>query len=102
MCLVIAVESTERDGEAVEPATDELQRDIELVAMDADEDTGVDLLLPDGQIRMVRVDLLLRLDLSTISIRLSSFVRLCPCSMTLLIRLVGKRDSQREQYRSIQ
>src|SRR3989338_3390165 len=60
VCLVIAIEGTERDGETVGPATDDLQRDIGLVAMDADEETDIDLILPDGQIRMVRVDLLLR------------------------------------------
>src|SRR5262245_46155304 len=51
------------NGETVCTAANDLERDIRLMTVDTDEETNINLVPPDGQIRMVRIDLALRHDL---------------------------------------
>src|SRR5687768_9853441 len=47
---------TDRHRATVRPRPNHLQGEIGIVAMDADKNTGFDLVAPDRQIRMVRID----------------------------------------------
>ena len=63
MCLVVTAEGAQRDRETIRASTNDLEPDIGLMAVDPDEETDIDLVFPDGEIRMVRVDFFLRDDL---------------------------------------
>src|SRR5437867_13337496 len=52
-----------RDRVAVRPAPDDLEGQVGLVAVDSHEHADVDLVVPDREIRMVRINLYLRVDL---------------------------------------
>ncbi len=61
--ILMALFGTDRHGAAIGSRPDHLERKIGIMAMHADEDTGFDLIAPDRQIRMVRIDHLFRINL---------------------------------------
>src|SRR5512139_1336097 len=61
--FIVATEGTESERETICSSANDLQCDIRLMAVHSNKEAHVDLVLPDSQIGMVRVDLLLRDDL---------------------------------------
>ncbi len=61
--VFVAVERAEGDRVAVAPSPNHFQGNVRLVTVDADEDTDIDPVMPDGQVGVVRVDLDLRVNL---------------------------------------
>src|SRR5439155_7205042 len=58
--VLMALLRAQRRGATVRAGTDHLQREVCIVTMHADENTRLDLVAPDCQVRMVRIDDLLR------------------------------------------
>lgn len=54
--FVIAVEGTECNRETVRASANDFQGDIGLMAMHPDKQTHIDLVLPNGEIRMIRIN----------------------------------------------
>src|SRR5256885_12597316 len=61
--VLMALLRAKRRGATVRAGTDHLQREVCIVTMHADENTRLNLVAPDRQVRMVRIDDLLRIDL---------------------------------------
>ena len=56
----------DRHRAAVRSCPDHFQRQIRIMAVDADENTGFDLVAPDGEIGMVGIDHFFRIDLGVL------------------------------------
>ena len=54
---------TDRHRQAVRPCTNHFQGQVGIMTMHTDEDAGFDLVAPNRQVRMVRIDDLFRIDL---------------------------------------